>query len=157
MRRTQMQMRSKTRGEVGPQGARVRSERVRGPLCATLAAGLLALGGAGCTAVAAGGLGLMLGHEFQSGAQIVHYELDARTVWRGAKETLAHLSERQPIFKEDDLKAYATAGGGSVSLQVVEVSPVRARLAVKARKYGLQNEELALSVLESIDRHLRRR
>ncbi|MEL6714594.1 MAG: hypothetical protein AAFZ87_14775 [Planctomycetota bacterium] len=130
---------------------------MRGPLCATLAAGLLALGGAGCTAVAAGGLGLMLGHEFQSGAQIVHYELDARTVWRGAKETLAHLSERQPIFKEDDLKAYATAGGGSVSLQVVEVSPVRARLAVKARKYGLQNEELALSVLESIDRHLRRR
>ncbi|MEL6716127.1 MAG: hypothetical protein AAFP86_20260 [Planctomycetota bacterium] len=152
-----MQRRSKTQGEPDPKGAPGRSAQIRRFLHASFAAALLALGGSGCTAVAAGGLGLMLGHEFQSGAQIVHYELDARTVWRGAKETLAHLSERQPIFQEDDLKAYATAGGGSVSLQVVEVSPTRARLAVKARKYGLQNEELALSVLESIDRHLRRR
>lgn len=114
---------------------------------------------AGCVAVAAGGLGVMLSQEFQKGAQIVHYDRDADLVWLRVKETLSHLSTRQPIFEddaEDDRRAFATVEGGAVRVDVTEVREGRCRVSVTGRRYGLQSPELALSTLDAIDAQIRR-
>ena len=114
----------------------------------------------GCVAVAAGGLGVMLSQEFQKGAQIVHYDRDADLVWLRVKETLSHLSTRQPIFEDDDeeghKRAFATVEGGAVRVDVSEAGEGRCRVSVTGRRYGLQSPELALSTLDAIDAQIRR-
>lgn len=109
-----------------------------------------------CTAVPAGGLGTMMGQDFQDGAQIVHYDRSAETVWARTKETLAHLSSRQPRFNDEDFVAFATVDDGAISVAVVALDSNRCRVAVKARRYGLQSADLALSVVDRLHEQIER-
>ncbi len=109
-----------------------------------------------CTAVPAGGLGTMMGQEFQDGAQIVHYDRSAESVWARTKETLAHLSSRQPRFNDEEFVAFATVDEGAISVAVVALGNDRCRVAVKARRYGLQSADLALSVVDRIHEQVER-
>jgi len=92
----------------------------------------------------------MMGQEFQDGAQIEHYDRSAESVWARTKETLAHLSSRQPRFNDEELVAFATVDEGAITVAVVPLGSDRCRIAVKARRYGLQSAELALSVVDRI-------
>jgi len=151
-------MRGRPHNDSGP-GATARSpRRGAGRLLRALALSSAAVAplASGCVAVAAGGLGVMLSQEFQKGAQIVHYDRDAELVWLRVKETLSHLSTRQPIFEEAERRAFATVEGGAVRVDVIEASEGRCRVSVTGRRYGLQSPELALSTLDAVDAQVRR-
>ncbi|MEM9800116.1 MAG: hypothetical protein AAGA20_07300 [Planctomycetota bacterium] len=83
-------------------------------------------------------------------AQSLVLEHDAGEVWDRTKETLAHLSSRVPRFEDGSGRAFAAVEDGSVVAEVVELSPGSARLAVRARRYGREDDALALRVIGHI-------
>ena len=101
------------------------------------------------------GIDSPLGPDATLGARGTEYEIDARSVWQEVKVTLAHLSDRQPVFEDDELRAYATVGDGSVSLQVIPIEPERSRIVVNAREFGVESPSLTQTVIAGIDRQIR--
>ncbi len=111
---------------------------------------LACVGVVGCGAVASNNAEQMSAERFQKGAETLLYDHDADYVWVHVKETLAHLSARQPQFNDETRRAFATVKDGSIQAGVIAVDGNRCRLAVRARQYGLPSESLAKSVLERI-------
>lgn len=108
----------------------------------------------GCGTVAINDPGAMTDQQFQKGAATNQYHLDAEQVWIHVKETLAHLSSRQPEFNDDTLRAFATVEAGSIQIGVIHLGPEDCILAVRARQYGVFSDELARTVLERVDQEI---
>ncbi|MFT5733370.1 MAG: hypothetical protein ACJAZN_001327 [Planctomycetota bacterium] len=109
-----------------------------------------ALWPASCGAVAINNPELMSDDQFQKGAQVIDYDHGADYVWVHVKETLAHLSSRQPEFNDASRRAFATVEAGSIQIGVIALGESRCRMAVRARRYGLPSDELATGVLDRI-------
>lgn len=118
---------------------------------------LFGLTSSGCAAVAAGGIGVILSQEFAQGAHVAYYQHDAAYVWPRVKQTIAHLSTRQPQFDDEGMAIAATVSGGSVQIRVQPISPGACQLLVKARRYGLQSQSLAGDVMQQIYEEVERR
>jgi len=129
----------------------LRRSRLIAGLVLALSLGLLQ---AGCASSSSGGFRDGLTDKDRETAQVVTFERDVETVWARTKETLAHLSERVPRFDDETHQAYATVDDGSVRVAVVETTPGRSQLFVKARKFGLNDDELAHSVLARISQEI---
>lgn len=90
-------------------------------------------------------------------AQRVSVEEEPGNAWISVKETLAHLSLRQPVYDDENLVAFATVDEGSIRVWVRPGTGVReAVVFVKARKYGLNDDDLAYSVLRRLHGELER-
>ncbi len=89
-------------------------------------------------------------------ALVATFERDIETVWARTKETLAHLSARIPRFGNETHQAYATVGDGSVRVEAVETTPGRSKVYIKGRKFGLNDDELARSILARISQEIDR-
>ncbi|MEM7519174.1 MAG: hypothetical protein AAF368_19890, partial [Planctomycetota bacterium] len=96
----------------------------------------------------------MTDEAFQRGASTATYDHDADFVWLRVKETVVHLSSRQPNFNDDTRRAFATVEDGSIQVGVIAIDDLTCRMAVRARQYGLFSEELAESVLKRIDEEI---
>ncbi len=111
---------------------------------------LIVLVSGGCGTVAANSPEFMSIEEFQRGAETIRYDHDADFVWLRAKETVVHLSSRQPDFNDETMRAFATVEEGSIQIGVIRLSDNTCRLAVRAREYGIFSSELAQRVLNRI-------
>ena len=134
------------------QGSTLRST-LRSPLASLSLLGALVYAGpllGGCGTVAVNDPEVMSIEDFQRGAETILYDHDAEFVWLHVKETLVHLSSRQPDFSDDAMRAFATVGEGSIQIGVVPLGTGRSRMVVRAREYGLSSSELALRVLGRI-------
>jgi hypothetical protein len=103
-----------------------------------------------CGTVAANDPEIMSIEEFEQGAETMSYDQDAQFVWLRAKETLVHLSSRQPDFNDDTMRGFATVEDGSIQIGIVALGDNSCRMAVRAREYGLASSELAVRVLNRI-------
>ena len=121
-----------------------------------LASALLAASLAACTTISAGGFGTDPSRADMEGAPAIALDHDVAEVWPRTKEMLAHLSTRVPRYDEVTRRAFATVDEGAVVAEVLETEPGRSRLAVKARRYGREDEVLARSVISRIERDLER-
>jgi hypothetical protein len=110
----------------------------------------------GCASSSPGGFSDGLTDRDRETAQIATFERDVETIWARTKETLAHLSARVPRFDDETHQAYATVDDGSVRVEVIETTPGHSQIYSKARKFGLNNDELARSVLARIGKEIDR-
>ena len=124
----------------------------RGLTWALLAVTSLAV--AACGAVTINDPEHMSSARFQKGAETADYDHGADYVWLHIKETVAHLSTRQPKFNDDTLRAFATVEDGSIQVGVIRLGDDHCRMAVRARQYGLPNESLARTVLERLHQEI---
>ncbi len=131
----------------------LRRSRLVAGLALALSLGLLQ---AGCASSSSGSFRDGLTDKDRESAQVAAFERDVETVWALTKETLAHLSQRVPRFDDDTHQAYATVDDGSVRVAIVETTPGRSQLYIKARKFGLNDDELARSVLAQISQEIDR-
>lgn len=123
-------------------------------LPAVLAAAL-ALASASCVAVGSGSLAAPVRAAEDRVDPVAYYDLEAERVWAHAKETLAHLSERQ--LRLDDVSMVAVATGvsdGVVEVRVESLGPGRSRMSVSGRLYSFPSDALAAQVLDQIDRQI---
>lgn len=107
-----------------------------------------------CGTVAPNDPEVMSIEEFQRGAETVRYDQDAAYVWLRTKETLVHLSSRQPDFNDDTMRAFATVEDGSIQIGIIPLDENSCRMAVRAREYGLFSSELAQRVLKRISEEI---
>ena len=123
---------------------------VLGLACACLALPGMLLSG-GCGTVAVNNPEFMSPEDFQRGAEIITYEHEPAFVWLRAKETLVHLSSRQPDFNDDTMRAFATVEEGSIQIGIIPLGDGEGcRMAVRAREFGVFSSELAARVLNRI-------
>jgi anti-sigma factor RsiW len=119
------------------------------PLLVTLAPLSVAL--AGCIAVGAAAAGILVSQEvLDNNVYVATIDRDADQVWTSAKVALNRASLK-PIEVQDDVrKAVADIDDAKVSVSVETYDLNRSTLRVSAKKYGVNNGEIAKMVYDKI-------
>ena len=110
----------------------------------------------GCV-VAAAAAGVLVSQEaLDNNVYVATLYRDAKHVWASAKVTLSRMSPK-PIEVQDDVrKAVADIDDGKASVSVETYDLNRSTLKVSAKKFGVNNGELAKMVYDKIVRDLER-
>ena len=107
---------------------------------------------ASCAAVAAGvGAGIVISQEgADNSTYVAKVNHDVRDVWSTTKIALGQASAK-PIAAQDDLRsATAEIDGGKVNVTVEVFDLDQSVIKVSAKKYGINNGELAKMTLDRI-------
>jgi hypothetical protein len=105
-----------------------------------------------CAAAAAGvGAGILISQEgTDNSTYVAKVNHDVRDAWTTAKIALGHASTK-PIGAQDDLRtATAEIDGGKVTVTVEAFDLDQTVIKVSAKKYGINNGELAKMTLDRI-------
>jgi len=122
---------------------------------AALFASLLALLFPACLAVAAGvGAGVILSQEMDNNTYVAHVQQDADLVWATAKASLSHQTTELIQTDEDLRVAEGLVDNARVRVSVEVYDLDRSVLRVSAKKYGVNNGEIAEMVMQSIIRQI---
>jgi len=120
-----------------------------------LSAFLLALLLPSCLAVAAGvGAGVILSQEMDNNTYVAHVQQDADVVWATAKATFAHRSSELLETDEDLRIAEGVVDNAKVRVSVEVYDLGHSVLRVSAKKYGVNNGEIAEMVMQDIIRQI---
>jgi len=87
---------------------------------------------------------------------VARLDRDASKVWASAKLTLSHASLKPIDVQEDLRQATAEVDGAKVTVGVETYDIDRSTLRVSAKKYGVNNGEIAKLVYDKILRDLER-
>lgn len=112
----------------------------------------------GCLAVAGGIAGgvLLSSDVLDNSVYVAQLDSDAAKVWSSVKVTLNHASLK-PIEADEDLrKATAEIDGAKVTAAVETYDLDRSVLRVSAKKYGVNNGEIAKMIYDKIIADLER-
>ncbi len=112
---------------------------------------LLAPTFAGCAAVGVGAAAVLVSQEvIDSNTYIATVDRDVDRVWTSAKVALNHASLK-PIDVQDDVRqAVADIDDAKVTVNVETYDLNRSTLRVSAKKYGVNNGEIAKRVYDKI-------
>jgi hypothetical protein len=106
---------------------------------------------ASCAAVLGVGAGVLVSQEMlDNQSYVARLDLGSSRVWPSAKTTLSHMSLK-PIDVDDALKsAVAEIDQAKVTVSVETYDLEQSLLRVSAKKYGVDNGEIAKMVLDKI-------
>ena len=105
----------------------------------------------GCVAVGAGVAGILISQEvLDNNIYVATIDRSADDVWSSAKVALNKASLKPIDVQEDIRKATATIDDAKVEVSVETYDLNRSTLQVSARKYGVNNGEIAKMVYDKI-------
>lgn len=106
----------------------------------------------GCVAAALGvGAGVLVSQDLTNNNTYVgQLNKDSNKVWASAKTTLSHMSLKPIDVDNDTRTATADIDGASVTVNVETYDLNQSRLKVAAKKYGVNNGEIADHVFKRI-------
>jgi hypothetical protein len=105
----------------------------------------------GCAAIAVGAAAVVVSQDvLDNNVYVATLDRGADQVWTSAKVALNHASMK-PIDAQDDLrKATATIDDATVTVSVETYDLNRSTLRVSAKKYGVNNGQIAKMVYDKI-------
>ena len=116
-----------------------------------LASFLIVLSTAGCAAVAAGAAAVVISQDvLDNNVYVARLDRSADLVWASAKVALSHLSPKPYDIQDDIRQATADVDDAKVTVTVDTYDLNRSTLRVSARKYGVNNGEIAKMVYDRI-------
>jgi hypothetical protein len=117
----------------------------------------LTLGLAGCAAVGVGAAAVLVSQEvIDSNVYVATLDRDADQVWTSAKVALNRSSLKPIDVQEDVRQAVAQVDDAKVTVNVETYDLNRSTLRVSAKKYGVNNGEIAKMVYDKILHELER-
>jgi hypothetical protein len=112
---------------------------------------LLTVTTAGCAAVAAGAAAVVISQDvLDNNVYVARLDRPAEIVWASAKVALSHLSPKPYDVQDDVRTAVADVDDAKVTVSVDTYDLNRSTLRVSARKYGVNNGEIAKMVYDRI-------
>jgi hypothetical protein len=116
-----------------------------------LAAALLTFSASGCAAVAAGAAAVVISQDvLDNNVYVARLDRPADIVWASSKVALSHLSPKPYEVQDDIRQATADVDDAKVTVTVDTYDLNRSTLRVSARKYGVNNGEIAKMVYDKI-------
>lgn len=124
---------------------------MRKPLYLPLSIALLLSGLSGCLALGVGAAAVIVSQEvLDNNIYVATLDRDANEVWASTKVALNHASLK-PIDVQDDVRqAVADIDDAKVTVNVETYDLNRSTLRVSAKKYGVNNGEIAKMVYDKI-------
>ena len=129
--------------------------RITPPAAAAALLGLLGAAAlSSCAPVAVIGTAIIINDEFVDNAQTSIVAYPAEHVWAYAKDTMSRMTS-DLIEVDEDLRTIQTyVDSALVTVQVETYDSTQSRLRVAAKRYLVYNDEIANTVLGSIERDL---
>jgi hypothetical protein len=116
-----------------------------------LSAALLVLSTSGCVAAAAGAAAVIVSQDvLDNNVYVARLDRPADLVWASSKVALSHLSPKPYEVQDDIRQATADVDDAKVTVTVDTYDLNRSTLRVSARKYGVNNGEIAKMVYDKI-------